>query len=447
MQNTLPWQDILDAKQVDADDLATYHRNVAESLSELPAIHGDDLKVAHAGIQSNHRKRMMETVQSRAEQMMTPQRMQQISSYIVENLTHNGALWQEVLHHQHNSCFDGEPPSRDKLSLSWIDTVQRDFLKAAKFDPRSKAEDRTDLTLFSVRSLPKSDQLSLLIEDHLWQLINDTTNPAPLPSRVPDDPALLAVYIAGVKLIYKLVECAIRDQEPGQDSMGRRTYSHCFMSAGEIAFGVLHSLDIMRGLDDTPPSSRYCQGPSTGVFVQPLDAVERQIDQRTEIAPSLGHVLCAVDYMSGQYGRGFDLTHTPAKTDEFAGDFISASQAAGLCARLGEDHAFWLPFCEDEVLSLYRKIDAGQYADDLYSPAQKTAQLIRSKMAKELADLPKEIDFQTLRAKLIRPWELRQNQIGWSYRPDGKDTKAYWIAVANALGITVQTQKPLLSKS
>ena len=380
---------------------------------------------------------MMARVHLRAEQMMTSQRIAQIAAYLVESLTSNTVLWQEVLYHLHTSCFDGQVPSRDKLSLDQVDAIQRDAVKAETFNPRTDTDREIAPTLFSARILPSSTELANQIGDLLWHRIKDTTNPAPLPSRVPDDPTLMAVYIEGVKLVYRLVEGSLQDGKSPPNSKGQATYSHSFMSAGEIAFGVLHSLDIVRDTVGTPPAGRYCNGPARVVFVQPVEFVEALIKKRPETAPSLGHVLCAVSYMSGQYGRGFDLQSTPAKVDDLAQDFICASQAAGLCARLDEDRALWLPFSDNDILSLYRCIDAGRYVDDLLSPAQQTSQLIRAKMPKALASLPKEIDFQTLHLKIIKPWVLLQNKIGWKYCPHHKIAQAHWIEVADALGITV----------
>lgn len=447
MQSSTPWQDILDAKQVTLSDLAAYHKAVAQSLTELGPVRAVELKAAHSEIENSHRKRMMAAVQTRSEEMMTSERISQIAAFLVDDLTSNKVLWHEVLYDQHQNHFRGQSPSRDKLSLSWVDAIQRDYHKAQTFDPYADTNEQITSTLFSAKQLPKSEKLTSQIEDLLWQRIEDTTNPAPLPSRVPDIPAVRAVYIEGVKLVYKLVKRSLGTHESRPNSVARETYSHNFMSAGEAAFGVLNCLGIIMDVDGPSYPVRYCNAPPTAVFVHPLDAVEGLIDQHADTAPSLGHVLCAVSYMSSQFGRGFNLQITPAKVDETAQEFISASQAAGLCARLDEDFAFWLPFCDDDVLSLYRFIDSSHYADDLLTPEQQTSQLIRAKMAEELAQLPKEVDFRTLHAKLIKPWEVCQKQIGWLFRPHHKGAETFWIAVARALGIDAHPRKSLFPKA
>jgi len=321
MDSKFPWQHIIDASALTAQDSAKQHQIISKALQKLGNLSGKKLSEATKQIKTQAAQTTYQDLEQRRLKLIPDDLLTEIASTMVNSILLNQTLWNEILHYYHTIIVPHKPPMDNNTKFTWIKAIQQQFIESEKYFPSTKKPCAQNISLYDIQKLPRSHEILETIKHRLVEEMSKSKSSPQLKCRIPENAKLLTVYKSAVKLIYQMVENHMHNAS---------YYNHQSIGAGERAFGCLMHLRIMKGVNEEVAVSRYVNSPYHTKFVCRLEDVDTLIDQRKKLAPSLGNIFAAVDYMSTQYSTGIKITKEPAKVSKTAQSFVDASLSAEL---------------------------------------------------------------------------------------------------------------------
>jgi hypothetical protein len=334
--NFFPWQELIDAQKPTAKDYSRLHYGIAEALLEQGDLSGHPLRVKKSEIEKDFRKKLHVEVRERSRKLVSDEVVETIANETIDYILSNKIIWDEIIHHYHSTVMDHSPIVDKKHFFIWIFSINNQIGSSEQYfstNPNITPDQFIDLN--RLQQLFRGGEIIELLVNRLTAELNQCEIKSKLPCRIPENEKLAAVYISASKLLYILIE------KHCHDGYG---YNHLHISAGERAFSCLFRLGVLKGPNGELANSRFSSSPPHAVFTCTIEDLFFHIEQKSELAPSLGELLQAIDFMSRQYATGVEIGPKPVKASEVSIPFIETAIAAGLCKYDANKNVIWQNF-------------------------------------------------------------------------------------------------------